>query len=47
MIALRDEDIIEKVRKSFDNDFAKDNYMEQRTGDEEHLKQIIKCLNIV
>jgi ubiquinone/menaquinone biosynthesis C-methylase UbiE len=39
-------EIIEKARKSFDKDFAKSSYMEQRIGDEQHLKQIIKSLSI-
>lgn len=38
--------IIQKASEEFDKDFAKDNYMEQRTGDDEHLYAILSRLNI-
>jgi len=46
VIDLKDQEIIEKARKAFDEDFARNNYMEKRTGDDEHLKAILNCLNI-
>ena len=46
MIYLKEQEIIEKARKGFDEDFAKKNYMEKRTGDDEQLNEIIKSLNI-
>ncbi len=39
--------IIYKARTGFDEDFSKKNYMEQRTGDNEHLHKIIAHLNIM
>ena len=47
MIDLKEQEIIEKARNSFDEDFAKKNYMEKRTGDDEHLKKILNSLNIL
>jgi ubiquinone/menaquinone biosynthesis C-methylase UbiE len=38
--------IIQKASVSFDEDFSKVNYMEKRTGDDEHLHKILSCLNI-
>lgn len=38
--------IIQKARAGFDEDFSKTNYMEQRTGDDEHLHKILSYLNI-
>jgi len=46
VINLKDENIIEKARKGFDDDFAKKNYMEERTDDHKHLEKIINNLNI-
>jgi ubiquinone/menaquinone biosynthesis C-methylase UbiE len=46
VIYIKEQEIIEKARKGFDEDFAKKNYMEKRTGDDEHLNLIINCLNI-
>ena len=34
------------ARNGFDDDFAKENYMEERTGDNEHLEKVINNLNI-
>ncbi len=48
MIDNMDEStIIQKARAGFDEDFSKENYMEQRTGDAVHLQKILSCLNIV
>ncbi len=38
--------IIQKVKKAFDEDFSKKNYMEERTCDTKHLDKILACLNI-
>lgn len=38
---------IQKAREGFDEDFSKNNYMEKRTGDTEHLQKILTCLNII
>ncbi|QHQ60836.1 methyltransferase domain-containing protein [Anaerocolumna sedimenticola] len=38
--------IIQKARAGFDEDFLKKNYMEERTGDVEHLLKILSHLNI-
>lgn len=42
---MKEQEIIEQARKGFDEDFAKKNYMEKRTYDNEHLNLILKCLN--
>lgn len=47
MIDLKEQEIIEKARNGFDEDFAKKNYMQKRTGDDQHLKRIISSLNIL
>jgi ubiquinone/menaquinone biosynthesis C-methylase UbiE len=43
---MKEQEIIEKVRKGFDEDFSKKNYMEKRTGDNQHLNKILSYLNI-
>lgn len=43
---MDEEYIIQKARVGFDDDFSKINYMEERTGDNEHLQNILRCLNI-
>lgn len=43
---MKVQEIIEKARKGFDEDFAKKNYMEKRTADNEHLKAILNIINI-
>lgn len=43
---MKEQEIIEKARKGFDEDFAKKNYMDKRTGDDEHLNKILNRLNI-
>jgi len=46
VIDLKEQAIINKARKGFDEDFAKKDYMEKRTGDDDQLKKIINRLNI-
>ncbi|MDP4088785.1 MAG: class I SAM-dependent methyltransferase [Bacillota bacterium] len=41
---MDDKEIIERARKDFEEDFAKNGYMESRTGDEKHLEQILDSL---
>ena len=43
---MDEQAIIRKARAGFDEDFSKINYMEQRTGDNEHLHNIISHLKI-
>lgn len=43
---MNEQEIIEKARKGFDEDFAKKNYMEGRTGDDKHLNVILNSLDI-
>ena len=43
---MKEQEIIEKARNCFDEDFAKKNYMQKRTGDDDHLKRIISSINI-
>lgn len=43
---MKEQEIIEKARKGFDEDFAKKNYMENRTGDDKHLNVILNSLDI-
>jgi len=43
---MEEQAIINKARKGFDEDFAKKDYMEKRTGDDDQLKKIINSLNI-
>lgn len=43
---MDEQAIIRKARAGFDEDFSKINYMEQRTGDNEHLHNIIAHLKI-
>ncbi|WP_297423042.1 class I SAM-dependent methyltransferase [Clostridium sp.] len=43
---MNEREIIEKARKGFDEDFAKKNYMENRTGDDKHLNVILNSLDI-
>lgn len=43
---MKEQEIIEKARKSFDEDFAKKDYMEKRTSDDKHLNKIIGTLDI-
>lgn len=39
--------IIQKAREGFNEDFSKKNYMEERTGDTEHLHNILSHLKIM
>jgi ubiquinone/menaquinone biosynthesis C-methylase UbiE len=39
--------IVQKAREGFDEDFSKENYMEKRTGDTEHLQKILTYLHII
>ena len=43
---MDEQEIIEKARVGFDENFSKKNYMELRTGDDEHLHKILSYLNI-
>lgn len=43
---MNEQETIEKARNSFDEDFAKKNYMENRTGDDKHLNVILNSLDI-
>lgn len=43
---MKEQEIIEKARKGFDEDFAKKNYMEKRTGDDKHLNIILNSIDI-
>ncbi len=44
---MDEQTIIQRARAHFDEDFAKKNYMESRTGDIEHLNRILGCLIIL
>ena len=41
---MKEKEIVEKARKEFEEDFSKQGYMENRTGDEKHLQQILNSL---